>query len=659
MAARQVVVRLVVAALVTLTVLWGRGQRPQPGVFVPHAEGEKAPGELIVSFRRPLSAPERDAILAPLGASVKREMLLDGYATVSVPAGQEEDVGRRLAQSAAVRTVEENGLRFPLFVPNDEFYSVQWNMTMIQMEQAWEVNRGGGVVVAVVDTGVAYEDYLDGETQFGRAPDLAGTQFVSPYDMYSNDPHANDDFGHGTHVAGTIAQTTNNGIGVAGIAFEASVMPVKVCGNDPTRTPKYGCPQDHIADGVKWAVDHGARVINLSIGGGGGLTQAEQDALNLAQDRGVVVIAAAGNSGTDRLDYPAAFPSVIAVGAVGKDQILASYSSYGTGDPGHQLDLVAPGGDTDPEGSNWIYQNSYLHFCPPNPTTPESFTNFVYCPYRGTSMAAAHVSGVAALVLSKFPSLSPDQVRTVLTCSALDLGPPGVDLQYGSGLVQAYNALRDDDGDGVPNCLDAVFNTPTPTPSPPPDLCAAGELTPTATPTEAPSPTASPGETGSPTPTPTPAPSRTPLPSDTVSVTDTPAPTPTDTPTPTPTASPTDTPALSPTGSATPGLTPSASPSPTPSPEPATPAPTPTPTLTPTPTAAVFGCGDVDCSGAIDSADALWVLRYIAGLQPSATCIGRAYVDCDSKISVADALVILRYVAGLRLSVPDGCAGPG
>ena len=639
---RQAAVALAVAVTIAFITVWGRERSPEPGAFIPRQEPNPVPGQLIVRFRDHVSAPERSAILAEAGASLEGPMLLDGYVTASVPPGTEEAAGRRLAQFGAVASVEQNGLRFPAFVPNDEFYPQQWNMPMIQMEQAWDVTHGAGATVAVVDTGVAYEDYLDptSGTQYGRAPDLAGTNFVFPYDIYAGDPHANDDLGHGTHVAGTIAEATNNGVGVSGIAFEASVMPIKVCGKNPIPTQSYGCPNDKIADGIKRAVDYGAGIINLSLGGGGGLTQAEKAALTYAQNAGVVVIAAAGNNGSNVLDYPAAYTTVIAVGAVGMNGVRAGYSNYGIGDPGHQLDLVAPGGDPDTEGNtSWIYQNSYLHFCAP--ATPDVYTSFAYCPYKGTSMSAAHVSGVAALVRSKFPSLTPGQVRTVLTCSALDLGPPGTDLQYGAGLVQAYNALRDDDGDGIPNCLDSSA-----TPTPPVDECPPRSLTPTPTPTLTPTPTPmltatpSASETGSPTPTPTLV--RTPLPSGTAGATGTAAPTDTATPTPT----------------ATPSPSPTASPSPEPSPS-GSPSPTPTPTQTPTPTAAAVGCGDVDCSGVIDSADALWVLRYVAKLQPYATCLGRAYVDCDSTISSVDALIILRYVAKLPLSLPEGCAGPG
>jgi serine protease len=348
-----------------------------------------------------------------------------------------------------IEMAELDVLRHPAFDPDDALYPYQWDLPMIQAPLAWDVARGAGVTVAVLDTGVAYEDYQG----FRRAPDLQQTQFVFPYDAISGVAHANDDEGHGTHVAGTIAEDSGNEIGAAGIAPQAAIMPVKVCAPS-------GCPASAIADGIYWAVGHGASVINLSLGGPS-ISEIERDALAYAEQQNVVVVAAAGNGGDDYqgdalLDYPAAIATVVSIGAVRYDGMRTRYSNYGYGDNGATLDLVAPGGDrsVDQNGDGFpdgILQNTFAFACS---DAPRDYTRFAYCSYQGTSMATAHVSGVAALLVSAYPGLTAAQVRRALTCSARDLGPPGRDLEYGAGLVQASEALRDRDHDGIVDCLD-------------------------------------------------------------------------------------------------------------------------------------------------------------------------------------------------------------
>ena len=205
------------------------------------------------------------------------------------------------------------------YVPNDPDYSKQWNLKMINMPKAWEKSRGKGVVVAVLDTGIAYEDYED----FKQVPDLKGAKFAKGYDFVNNDSHPNDDHGHGTHVAGTIAQVTNNKEGVAGVAFEATLMPVKVLDHFGSGTSVA------IADAIRWAADNGANVINMSLGGGGRSAVMEK-AVEYARKKGVVVVCAAGNGGRGVVEYPAAYPGSFAVSAVGPKGTLAPYSSFGT-----------------------------------------------------------------------------------------------------------------------------------------------------------------------------------------------------------------------------------------------------------------------------------------------------------------------------------------
>lgn len=472
----SLVASVVVVGMVAASSSGGGMSAPGSSAGQQQPAGRSVPGELIVHFREGIPQAWQAAVASINGVRLERRLLSGRHATVSVPVGDEEEFRAQLARDPAVEFVEPNLIRTTLThddpdAPDDPFFSFQWHLPMIQIEEAWDISQGTGVTVAVLDTGIAYEEF----SIYGQAPDLADTSFVSPRDFVNGDSHANDDNGHGTHVAGTIAQNTNNGIGVAGVAFGATIMPVKVMDVDGIGTAA------DVADGVLWAVNNGADVINLSLGGPD-ISRAERQAFQVAEAFGVVVVAAAGNGdeqgvGEPVLLYPAALPSVISVGAVGYDETRASYSNYGLGEDGTILDLMAPGGDfvdlNEDTFVDGVLQNTYLHFCGA-PSDPPDFTNFLYCFSIGTSMAAAHVTGVAALLLSADPSLTPNQVREVLTCSALDLGPPGVDMEYGSGLVQAFDALLDSDGDGVVDCLDTT-STPTPTPTPTPVAATSGD----------------------------------------------------------------------------------------------------------------------------------------------------------------------------------------
>jgi serine protease len=347
-------------------------------------------------------------------------------------------------------------------VPNDPYFGYQWNFPPIQMPQAWDTSNGQGVLVAELDTGIAYENY----DIYQQAPDLANTHFVAGYDFVNGDTHANDDEGHGTHVAGTIAQSTNNGIGVAGVAYGATLMPVKVL--DANGQGSY----DTIAQGIVYAANQGAKIINMSLSGKGG-SNALLEAVDYATRKGVLVIAAAGNSG-GAVEYPAAYDGVLAIGAVGYDQKRTDYSNYGP-----QVDLMAPGGNTNVDLNGDGYPDGILQ-----QTFQGSPTSFGFYFYEGTSMATPHVSGVAALLFARNPSATAAQVRQALQTTALNLGTSCPNTECGNGLVQAASALIAIGG--------GPTVTPTPTFTPPPG----------ATPT--PTPTSPPGVTPTPTPTPPP-----------------------------------------------------------------------------------------------------------------------------------------------------------
>jgi serine protease len=299
--------------------------------------------------------------------------------------------------------------------PNDPMFEKQWNLRMINAPAAWEKADGSGVVVAVIDTGIAYED----RGEFKTVPDLRDAKFAKGYNFVDKNDHPNDDHGHGTHVAGTIAQVTNNGEGCAGIAYKATLMPLKVL-----NASGMGTSAD-IADAIRWAADHGANVINMSLGGGG-RSEVMAKAIEYAHKKGVTIVAAAGNGGRPVVEFPAAYENVIAVSAVGPDGKLAPYSSYGK-----ELDIAAPGGNKSMGEESGILQNTI------DPSDP---SKSVYAYFQGTSMATPHVAGVAALVISTGVK-DPDEVEKVLTSSATAVGDKGWDQKYGHGILNAEAAV--------------------------------------------------------------------------------------------------------------------------------------------------------------------------------------------------------------------------
>lgn len=394
------------------------------------------PGELLVHFRDGATNQDIRGLYQAHGLTELERLYnasdVAGTRRVSVPEAARDAVAQALQRNPLVHYAEPNFLAASFFTPNDSYYGYQWNFSNstyggINIEQAWESSTGAGAVVAVLDTGVAYEDYQDATGSYRVAPDLASTQFVAGYDFINNDAHANDDHSHGTHVAGTIAQSTNNARGTAGVAFDASVMPIKVLGRDGSGS--YAA----IASGIRWAADQGAQVINMSLGGSSG-SQTLEDALAYAHGKGVTIIAAAGNNGKNAVSYPAAYDDfVIAVSATRFDESLAGYSNYGS-----SIDLAAPGGDTSVDQNRDGYVDGILQNTL-NPSTQDP-SDFGYYFFQGTSMAAPHVAGVAALIVSQGVS-DPAQVRHILESTAKDRGPAGGDIYYGYGIVDAAAAI--------------------------------------------------------------------------------------------------------------------------------------------------------------------------------------------------------------------------
>jgi serine protease len=219
---------------------------------------------------------------------------------------------RNSSLSKDVEAIEPNYIYHTSITPNDPQYSKQWHLRSIHIEQAWEENRGKGVTVAIIDTGVS------------KVPDLEQTEFVKGYDFVNDKINADDDNGHGTHVAGTVAQSTNNNYGVAGIAYEAKIMPLKVLSGSG------GGTISDIAEAIRFAADNQADIINMSLGGGGE-SQVMKDAIDYAHRKGVVIIAAAGNENTDSASYPARYAHVIGVAAIDAQGERAEFSNYGAG----------------------------------------------------------------------------------------------------------------------------------------------------------------------------------------------------------------------------------------------------------------------------------------------------------------------------------------
>jgi serine protease len=302
-----------------------------------------------------------------------------------------------------IESIEPNYLYQAFLAPNDPDYSKQWNLRGINLERAWEETQGEGITVAVIDTGVS------------RVPDLQETEFVEGYNFVNDNTDADDDNGHGTHVAGTIAQSTNNNYGVAGIAYKAKIMPLKVL------SAEGGGTVGDIAEAIRFAVDHQADVINLSLGGGGE-TQIMKEAIDYAYHQGVVVVAAVGNANDNSSAYPARYPHVIGVSALDPSGNKAPYSNFGAG-----VDIAAPGGSE----AGKILQETI---------DPAHGGEPVFLGFQGTSMAAPHVSGVVALIKAVGVK-EPDAVRTVLQQSARKMTDDPFN-HFGAGQLDAGNAVQ-------------------------------------------------------------------------------------------------------------------------------------------------------------------------------------------------------------------------
>jgi len=366
----------------------------------------RIPGRFVVGFE-PGEEEAACAWVDRQGGSVTRVDEASGFVVADFPQGCESHEGR-LAQSASLA----GGIRYfepavrvtAAGLPNDPYFIPdQWDKWAMYADEAWDVTGGSmDVKVAVVDNGVDWQH-----------PDLAADFKTGElgYDFIGNDNDPRpDNFGvpqsfHGTHVAGIIAASRNNNEGVAGWSL-VQLLAVRVLNDTGKGTT------DVVASGIRWATDHGARVINMSLVSEYSSSPMEA-ACKYAAEVGVLLVAASGNEGADAVGYPAALSECIAVGATSMDSRLASFSNYGS-----EQELAAPGADI----ISCVPGGAYGHA-------------------DGTSMASPQVAGVASLVLARNPGLSAAETRAILAASAMDMGAVGRDIQYGYGLVNAKRAV--------------------------------------------------------------------------------------------------------------------------------------------------------------------------------------------------------------------------
>ena len=438
------------------------------------ANAQYIPGSLIVKFRVGTTPATRAALLALVEGQPTPALPYAAFDVVALdPNDDPEAAARRLTGQPDVVFAQARYRARPLFKPNDPLYSLQWNYPLVDMERAWDINPGASssVVVAVLDSGLAYTNTAFNLTQtspqsidgivypalgtvhlpFAPAPDIGTGRVVSPYDFIWDDDQPVDMDGHGTHVTGTIAQATNNSIGVAGMAFNVKLMPVKVIDGfwDAYFESPYFGSDDVVARGLRYAVDSGAKVINMSIGREGPAAPVVRDALEYAVSKGAFVAVAGGNEFLDGnpiprfAEYATQINGVVAVGAVGPDRQRATYSSTGP-----YIELVAPGGDSTRGGAGGMILQQTYDF-----DFTDTFLNgaagfhaprfdiFEYIYYEGTSMATAHVTGLAALLYQQGIT-KPAAIEAALKRTATDLGSSGRDNVYGYGLINARAALR-------------------------------------------------------------------------------------------------------------------------------------------------------------------------------------------------------------------------
>jgi len=357
--------------------------------------GQLPPTRLVVQFEKGTSPSEVALVHRQAGGKVEGLITKIGAQVVTVPAERGASSLRAYRLHREVRHVEIDSLAQAVDLPNDPYFDEQWGMTKVQAPQAWSLTQGNaGICIAILDTGIDMEH-----------PDLAG-KIVASINFSDSDTADANGHSHGTHVAGIAAAATDNGIGVAGMGHDSSLMNVKVLGDD-------GCGYySWVAAGIIWAADNGADVINLSLGGSSPSSTLQQ-AVDYAWSQGVVVVAAAGNNGNSSPFYPAYYASCVAVGGTDSGDSLKSWSNHGD-----WVDVAAPG-------------SAYS-------TLPDALYGYK----AGTSIASPHVAGLAGLVFSVTTDINGngmlnDEVRTRIETTCDDVG---IDVAFGR--INAYRAVQ-------------------------------------------------------------------------------------------------------------------------------------------------------------------------------------------------------------------------
>ena len=369
-------------------------------------------GQIVVRFKDGTTSAERQRVITAIGARAdsRRSIGKLSAQTLLVVAGTEDATIARLNAEPQVAYAARIHRKKLDDVPNDPSFKAAnrnaeaWGYDAINAPRAWSTTTGSSnVLIAVIDSGLDVSH-----------PDIAGRVVLPEPLGWSGAPYPSDTdkYTHGTHVAGIAAAAGNNGVGMAGVAWGVKVMPIRVF--DYPGSPDDG--QDSmIAQAIVFAVDHGAQIINMSLGGGD-YSQIEADACAYAWRKGAFVVAAAGNNGRDEAFYPASYDYTVGVAATDRKGVRAGFSNYGS-----LVDLAAPGVS--------IYS-----------LLPVANGSYGY--KNGTSMATPYVAGVAALLKSIHPDYSPDQILTILKTTATDLGAAGRDDFFGAGQIDADAALR-------------------------------------------------------------------------------------------------------------------------------------------------------------------------------------------------------------------------
>jgi thermitase len=388
---------LLVISIVLTTAVYGAPLSTAEETLL--AGASYVPGRIVVKFKEGSSLASLAQVHARYNAVVKEEIPQIGVQVLSVPPGEVEAKIAAFRADPRVELAEPDYIAQVAYEPNDPYYGdgTQWGPQKVFASQAWDLSTGDpNVIVAIVDSGAD-----------PNHPDLAG-KLVTGYNFMNSSTNTTDDHGHGTHVAGIVAAATDNGVGIAGVAFNSQIMPLKVY--DKSTDAWYS----RIANAIIYAADNGAKVINLSLGNypsSGYL----QYAVNYAWDAGCVLVGAAGNNNCSDPFYPAAYDNVIGVAATDQSDVKASWSNWGA-----HISVAAPG--VSIYSTYWNSGSTYAHM-------------------SGTSMAAPHVAGLAALLFSQDGGRSNATVRSLIEGSADDLGDAGWDQYYGYGRINAYRAL--------------------------------------------------------------------------------------------------------------------------------------------------------------------------------------------------------------------------